>query len=220
MNVHSKSTRRHRHSPQQGRSNTLPEASETLNSIGLLKAVGHALELLLSAEAIALHLTLDDVEGVTGQPEGLTSQTTVGSDLQAGDVLTLDIVALGILVHEVLESQEPGSVGLGFTEVSDVLTAEETLENTALVAELADAVDGAVVQTISSVGLGLQTDTDVLDRAGQEGVGETGKTTGHVVLRVGESAVRVLLLVELLQTSAGFVESSELNADLGAGQYE
>lgn len=216
INVHSKSTRRHWHSPKQGRTNTLPEAGQTLNSIRLLEAVGHALELLLGAEAVALHLTLDHVKGVAGQPERLTGQTTVGSDLQAGDVLALDVVALGVLVHEVLKSQEPGSVGLGFTEVSDVLAAEETLEDTALVAELADTVDGTVVQTVSSVRLGLQTDTDVLDGARQERVGETGKTTGHVVLGVGESAVGVLLLVELLKTSAGLVESTELNADLWA----
>lgn len=216
VNVHSKSTRRHRHSPKQGRSNTLPEARQSLNGIRLLEAVGHALELLLGAEAVALHLTLDHVEGVAGQPERLTGQTTVSSDLQAGNVLALDVVALGVLVHEVLESQKPGSVGLGFTEIGDVLAAEETLEDTALVAELADAVDGSVVQTISSVGLGLQTDTDVLNGARQEGVGETGKTTGHVVLGVGESAVGILLLVERLKTSAGFVESTKLHADLWA----
>lgn len=213
-NIHKESTGRHRHSSQQSRSQTLPEASQTLSGIGLLEAVGHALELLLGTKAITLHLTLDHIEGVAAQPEGLTGQTTVRSDLQTGDILTLDVVALGVLVHQELESQEPHTVCLRLTEVGNVLATEKTLQHTFVGGELADAVDGAVVETASAVGLRLQTDTDVLDRSRENGVGQTGETTGHVVLAVRKSAIGVLLLVQLLKASPGFVESTKLHTDL------
>ena len=50
--------------------------------------------------------------------------------------------------------------------------------------ELADAVQRAVVETVGAMRLGLQTDTDVLDRAGEDGVGQTGEGAGEVVLWV------------------------------------
>lgn len=62
--------------------------------------------------------------------------------------------------------------------------------------------------------LRLQADTDVLNGSRQRGVGETRETSGQIVLAVGEGGIGVLLLVELLQPSSGFMERTELCADL------
>ena len=56
--------------------------------------------------------------------------------------------------------------------------------------QFADAVDGPIVQAGGAVGLGLQPDADVLDRAGDDGVGDAGKGAGQVVLGVGEGRVK------------------------------
>lgn len=145
MNIHDECSSRHRHSSQQSGANALPEASKTLDCIGLLEAVCHALELLLSPEAIALHLTLHNVEWVAAQPKRLTCQPTVGGDLETGDILALDIVALGILVHQVFKGQEPHAISLYFTEIGDVLTTVEAPQDASLSRELTDAVDRAIV---------------------------------------------------------------------------
>lgn len=212
--IHNEGSSRHRHSTQKSRTQTLPEATQPLSGVGLLEAVGHALELLLGAEAVTLHLTLDHVEGVAAQPEGLTRQTTVCGDLHAGDILALDVVALGILVHQVLERQEPHTVGLGLTEVGDILAAVESLQHAFVGGEFADAVDRATVEAVRAVGLRLQPDTNVLNRTREEGVGETRKTPGHVVLAIREAAIGIFLLVQLLKASPGLVEGTELHTDL------
>lgn len=143
--VHSKCSSRHRHSPQQSWANTLPETSQSLSSISLLEAVPHADELPLSTESITLHLTLDNIQRVAAQPERLTGHTTIRGDLQAGNILALDVVALGVLVHEELERQEPHTVGLDFTEVGHSLTSEKTPHHAFVGRELLDAVNGTVV---------------------------------------------------------------------------
>lgn len=170
--------------------------------------------MLLRTESVALHLTLDHVEGVATQPQDLTGKTTVGRDLDAGDLLALDVVALGVLVHQVLEGQKPGTVGLGFSEIRDVLAPVETAQHASLSNEFPDAVEGSAVQAALAVRLRLQADTDVLNGSREGGVGETRETSGQIVLAVGEGRIGILLLVELLQPSSGFMKRTELYADL------
>ena len=55
--------------------------------------------------------------------------------------------------------------------------------------QFADAVDRPVVQASGAVGLGLQPDADVLDGAGDDGVGDAGEGAGEIVLGVGEGGV-------------------------------
>lgn len=94
------------------------------------------------------------------------------------------------------------------------MTSEKAPRHAFVGRELLDAVNGAAVQSICAVRLGLQTDTDVLDGSGENGVGDTGETTSKIVLAIGKGRVGVFLLVELFQTSTGFMESAELNTDL------
>ena len=54
----------------------------------------------------------------------------------------------------------------------------------------------------------------MLNGSGKDRVSDTGKTTGQIVLPVGESRVGIFLLVECLQASTGFMESTELHTDL------
>jgi hypothetical protein len=119
------------------------------------------------------------------------------------------------LVHEVLKSQEPHAVSLDFTQIGNSLAAVKTLKEAALVCELANAVERSVIKAACAVGLGLKTDTDMLDRAGEEGVCDACEAAREVILAVAEGAVSVLFFVELLQSPARFVEGSELNANLG-----
>ena len=81
--------------------------------------------------------------------------------------------------------------------------------------EFAHAVDRARVQACGAVRLGLQPDTHVLDRAGENGVSYAGECAGHIVLRVGEVGEEAALGVVVFQAPAGFVEGAELDGDLG-----
>lgn len=213
-NLHSKCTRRHRHGPQQGRANTLPKTSKALNGVCLLKAVSHTAKFLLSTKPIALHLALDNIERVAAQPQRFTSQTTIGSDLQARNILSVHIVALCVLVHKVLERQEPHAVCLDLTQVGHSLATEDTAKHAHLGRELANAVQWSTVQATGTVWLGLETDTDVLDRAREDGISDTGETSGHVVLAIGQAGVGVFLLIESFKASARLVEGTELHANL------
>lgn len=212
--LHNESTGRDRHSSQQGRTDTLPEATEALHGVCLLEAVAHAVVLHVGTESISLHLTLDNIERVAGDPKRLTGQTTIGSDLESRNIFTLDIVALGILVHHVLKGHEPRSVGGGLTQNSNGLTAEDTLHEALVRGQLADAVNGARVQAAGAVRLRLQTDTHVFDRVRQDRIGNTGERTGHEVLSVGESRIRILFLVHVLEATARLVECAELDTHL------
>lgn len=104
---------------------------------------------------------------------------------------------------------------MDFTQIGNSLAAVETLKEAALVCELSNAVEGSVVKAACAVGLGLKTDTDMLDGAGEEGVCDACEAAREVILAVAEGAVSVFLLVELLQSPARFVEGSELDANLG-----
>lgn len=175
---------------------------------------------MVGAEAVGLHLALDDVEGVRSEPEGLTSKTTVEGNLPAGDVLAVDTVASGVEVHHVLESSEPGTVRKGLTEQSDRCAAVDALGDAALGRDLLDAVEGAVVEAGSAVGLALQADTDVLDGRGQHGVGDTGKGTGQEVLAVGEAGLASGVLVARLEPAAGGVVGAKLDGHAGTDTDE
>jgi hypothetical protein len=212
--IHDESTSRDRHSPQQGRTNTLPEATKAFRGIDLLKAVTHAVVLHVLTESIGLHLTLDNIERVASNPKSLTSQTTIGSDLQGGNFVTLNVVSLSILVHHVLKGHEPRSVGSSLTQNSNSLATEDTVHEALVGGQLLDAVNGARVQTASAVRLRLQTDTHVLNGVGKHRVSDTGEGTSHEVLCVRKGRVGVLLLVQLLETTARLVECAELDAHL------
>lgn len=163
---HGKSARAHRHGPQQRRPNTLPEAPDAVGAPGGGEAGAHGRVPLPGAEAVGLHLALDDVEGVAGEPEGLAGEAAVEGDLVAGDLLAVDAVAGGVGVHEVLEGGKPGAVGKGLAPDGHDLAAVEAAQGAAaLVADLADAVEGSVVQPARAVGLALQANADVLDGA-------------------------------------------------------
>jgi hypothetical protein len=68
------------------------------------------------------------------------------------------------------------------------------------------------------MGLGLQPNTDMLDGARDDGVGETGEGSGAVVLRVrevggGECRSGGVVLLELATSVA---EGAELDGDAGS----
>ena len=150
----------------------------------LREAVTHALVLQILSETITLHLALDHIERVTADPQHFSCETTISGNLPCSNVLALDVVARSVRVHQVLEGGEPYTVGLCFTQESNCSSAVQTTEDTLVCGDLAYAVDGPVVQTSGSTGLGLQADTDVLDGRRKDGVGNTGKGAGSVVLRV------------------------------------
>ena len=214
INLHSKGTRRHRHGPKQGGTKTLPEASQALNGISLLEAVPHTAEFLLGPKLIALHLALDNIERVAAQPQRFTSHATVSSDLPARNILSLHIVAFRVLVHQVLERQEPHAVCLDLTQVGHSLATEDTSKHPHMGRELASAVQWSTVEAAGTVWLGLETDTDVLDGAREDGVRDTGEASGHVVLTIRQAGVGVFLLIESFETSACLVEGTELHANL------
>jgi len=87
-------------------------------------------------------------------------------------------------------------------------------------AQLADAVEWSGVQAVGAVRLRLQPDADVLDRAGQDGVGQPGKGARQVVLAIGQLGAAGRLLVAALEGAAGVVEGAELDRDAGADADE
>ena len=72
------------------------------------------------------------------------------------------------------------------------------------------------------MGLALQADADVLDRAGEDGVGDAGKGAGGGELGVGQVRGRAAggVSVAGLDPAAGLVEGAELNRDAGADADE
>lgn len=70
------------------------------------------------------------------------------------------------------------------------------------------------------MGLALQTDTDVLNGAGEDRVGDTGKGTCRGVLGVGEVLGVAGGDVAALEPAAGLVEGAELDGDAGTDADE
>lgn len=179
-----------RHSTQQRRADTLPEATHALGAPRLREAIAHALVAHIRAEAIRLHLALDDVEGVAAEPQGLAGQPAVEGDLVSGDLAARDAVARCVRVHHPLEGQEPHAVGLRLANNRDGLAAVHAAQHAAaLGTELAHAVEGAGVQARGAVGLRLQTDAHVLDGARDDGVGDAREGARRVVLAVAQVLV-------------------------------
>lgn len=217
---HGKGTCAHRHSPEKRRSNALPEAPDTISAPCGREAGAHGRVLLLGAEAVRLHLALDDVEGVASQPEDLAGETSVQGDLVGGDLLAVDAVARSVGVHEVLESSEPGAVGKGLSPDGHDLAPVEAAQGAVVGADLADAVQGPVVQASLAVRLALQADTDVLDGSGQRRIGYTGKGSGQEVLAVAKFGGPTLGGVASLKPPTSSVESAELHGHTSADTDE
>lgn len=212
-----KGTCAHRHGTKEGRSETLPEAPHALGPVRLGEAVAHALVLLGGAEAVGLHLALDDVEGVGAEPEGLTGQAAVEGDHVGGDVLALHAVAGSVRVHHVLKGHEPEAVGLGLADDGDGLAAVQAAQDALVGAQLAHAVEGPRVQRGGAVGLRLQPDAHVLDGARDDAVGDAGEGARVVVLGVAEVPA---LPVALLKVPLGEAEAAELHRHAGADAQE
>jgi hypothetical protein len=87
-------------------------------------------------------------------------------------------------------------------------------------AELADAVERAIVQSSGAVRLALQTNADVFDGAGEDRVGDTGESARARVFGVGQVGRTARGLVALLEPPTGFVEGAELDGDAGADSNE
>ena len=73
--------------------------------------------------------------------------------------------------HEVFECQEPDPIGLGLTEEGHGCAAVEAMPDTSRAGERGDAGEGARVEAIGTMWLGLETDTDMLDGGGEDGYG-------------------------------------------------
>lgn len=208
-------TSRHGHSTQQGWAQTLPEPAESLRSKCLFEAIRHALILLLCSETVALHLALDNVEGVASYPQGFAGQTTVDSYFPARNVFTRYLVASGIQIHEILEGQEPHTVGLRLSPDCYHLAAVQPAEDTFVSRQFTNAVNRAVVQALCTVRLGLKPDTDMLNWAREHRVGHAGKCARQIVLPVRKPRiVGISSPVLLLKISSGLMKGAELNTDL------
>ena len=214
-NLHSKRASTDRHGSQQRRTDPLPEPPEAFRPPSLREAVTHALIPLVGPEPVALHLALDDIKRVTGQPEGLAGQSTVGGDADLRDLLAPDAVAPRVRVHQVLVGQEPDTVGLGFAEDRDGLAAVDARQHAFVRGQFAHAVDRPRVQSVGAVGLRLQSDPYVLYRPGDDRVGYACESSRRVVLGVGKTGVcGVVKGVGGFKASTGIVEASELDRDL------
>ncbi len=173
------------HSTQQRRPNALPEATHALTPPRLREAITHALVAHVLPEPVRLHLALDDIKRVAGQPEGLAGKPTVQRHLVSGDLAAREPVARRVGVHHPLEGQEPHAVGLGLADDGDGLAAIHAAEDAAAPgAELAHAVQRPGVQTCGAVGLRLETDAHMLDRARNDRVGDARERAGRVVLPI------------------------------------
>lgn len=218
-----KSARAHGHGAQQRGPDALPEPPHALGPPGLGEAVPHVPVAHVGAEAVGLHLALDDVEGVAGEPEGLAREAAVEGDLVGGDGVAGDVVAAGVGVHHPLEGEEPHAVGLGLAEHGDGLAAVDAAQAegaaAGLGAELAHAVQGAGVQARGAVGLGLQADAHVLDGAGYDGVGDAREGAGGEVLAVAQ-VPGARGGVGGLEVPLRVAEGAELDRDAGADADE
>ena len=75
--VHGKSTGGNRHGSQQSRTDTLPEADEAVGGPNGAKSMTHGRVAHPVAKAIGLHLTLDDIKGIAGDPEGFAGEAAI-----------------------------------------------------------------------------------------------------------------------------------------------
>lgn len=87
-------------------------------------------------------------------------------------------------------------------------------------ADLADAIQGPVVEAPRAVRLALQADADVLDGARQRRVGHAGEGARGKVLRVAEGGRVAAAGVASLEPAARGVECAELHGHAGADADE
>lgn len=87
-------------------------------------------------------------------------------------------------------------------------------------ADLADAIQGPVVEAPRAVRLALQADADVLDGARQRRVGHAGEGARGKVLRVAEAGWVAAAGVAGLEPAARGVECAELDGHAGADADE
>lgn len=173
-----------RHGAKQRRQDSLPEPPHATGAPRCSDAATHRGVSLLRTEAIRLHLALDDVKGVAGQPENLASKATVKGDFPRRNLLALDAVTRGICIHQVLKGREPGTVRAGLAIKRDDGAAVEASQESLVRAQLADAVEGSVVEARIAVGLALEPDADMLDGRGQRGVSHASKGTSREILSI------------------------------------
>lgn len=175
-----------RHGPEQRGPDALPEAAHALGAPRLREAVAHGLVPHLLAEPVRLHLALDDVERVAGEPEGLARQPAVQRHLVGGDLGALQLVARRVRVHQVLERQEPHAVRRGLAVDGHGLAAVQAPQHALVRGQLAHAVQRPRVQARGPVRLRLQPDAHVLDRARDHRVGHARERARRVVLAVAQ----------------------------------
>lgn len=87
-------------------------------------------------------------------------------------------------------------------------------------ADLADTIQRAVIQLPRAVRLALQPDTDMFNRAGEDGVGDTSEGASGEVLVVAELGFAALGFVAVFEVATGLVEGAELDGDTGADADE
>lgn len=247
---HEKSRGADRHGAQQRRRQAAPEARQALRAPRLRKAVARARvpahaeaaicllrtrsdsagplvarRLRRQVEPVGLHAALDDIEGVAGEPQRLAGEAAV-----QGEAPRLDVAAGGagaapcdVARHEPLVGEEPDAVGLGLADGRDAGAAVEAVRDAGARDERARTGDRAGVQALrgrGSVRLRLEADAHVLDRGGEERVGQPGEGAGQVVLRVGEGAGGDQRVrgrgVGGFKGAARVVEGAELDGDLDA----
>ena len=219
---HSEGTSTHGHGPQQRRTDALPEPAHALGSPCLREAISHRLVALRSAEPIRLHLALDHVKRVAGEPERLARQATVKGHLVTGHLLAVDLVARRVRVHEPLKREEPDAVRLRLAQNRDGLAPVQPAEEPpSLPRQLSHAVQRPRVQPPCPVGLRLEPDAHVLDRSRDDAVGHPREGSCRVVLAVAETAdPRDEPRRALLELAAGVVEGAELDGDAGTDAEE
>lgn len=177
--LHRKSPRADRHRADQRRPNPSPKPPPALRSPCLSDAIRHPHILHAGPEAVGLHLALDHVEGVAGEPQAFARQSAVErhpplTDIfsplwlfdQGADVGPL-VTAGHVGVHHPLERAEPGPVSRRFSQHRHQLAPIQIPRRARarLRRDLPNAIDRARVEPLRSVRLGLQSDPNVLDRS-------------------------------------------------------
>lgn len=146
-----------------------------------------------------MHLALDHVEGVAGEPETFARQAAVEGDAPLTDVFSslwrggggvgIGIAAGDVLVHHPFESAEPGAVRGRFPQHRHHLAPIQVpgRARARLLGDFSDAVHGPGVEPlVRAVRLRLQSDPNVLDRARDDRVCDPRKGPRGVVLCVRE----------------------------------
>ena len=70
------------------------------------------------------------------------------------------------------------------------------------------------------MGLGLQTDTDMLDGTREHSVGDTSESSGGVILSIAEVTGASLLEVPRLESSSSVMKAAELDRDASTDAYQ